>query len=128
MRELLPQLEDNQGRPILDNVVDGIYGSRKTICLISRHYLESEWCSREIQLASFRLFDEKKDVLVLVFLEDIPACQLSPYHRMRQLVKKRTYLTWPKPGQDTRVFWCKLQQALERREDPDEDCTTLPLL
>uniref|UniRef100_A0A0E9X156 TIR domain-containing protein n=1 Tax=Anguilla anguilla TaxID=7936 RepID=A0A0E9X156_ANGAN len=68
----------SQVKPILDNLVDSIYSSRKTICLISRHYLESEWCSREIQVASFRLFDEKKDVLVLVFLEKIPHNQLPP--------------------------------------------------
>ncbi len=73
MRELLPQLEGEQGwklclhhrdfepgKPIMDNIVDGIYSSRKTICVISCHYLESEWCSRDIQVASFRLFDEKK--------------------------------------------------------------------
>lgn len=39
------------GRPIIDNITDAIYGSRKTICVISRKYLESEWCSREIQTA-----------------------------------------------------------------------------
>ncbi|KAI4882055.1 hypothetical protein NFI96_007682 [Prochilodus magdalenae] len=125
MRELLPKLERQQGwklclhhrdfqpgKPILDNIVDGIYSSRKTICIISSHYLESEWCSREIQVASFRLFDERKDVLILVFLEEIPPHYLSPYYRMRSLIKKRTYLTWPKPGEDTEVFWKKLQVAL----------------
>ncbi|XP_076839254.1 uncharacterized protein LOC143484434 isoform X1 [Brachyhypopomus gauderio] len=126
MRELLPQLEGKQGwklclhhrdfqpgKCVVDNIVDGIYGSRKTICVISRHYLESEWCSRELQVASFRLFDEKKDVLILVFLEDIPTHQLSPYYRMRKLIKKRTYLSWPKPEQDIRIFWQKLRVALE---------------
>ncbi|KAK7172358.1 hypothetical protein R3I93_004625 [Phoxinus phoxinus] len=128
MRELLPQLEDEQGwklclhhrdfepgKPIMDNIVDGIYNSRKTICVISRHYLESEWCSREIQVASFRLFDEKKDVLILVFLEHIPSHQLSPYYRMKRLIQKKTYLSWPKPGEDTRVFWQKLEVALETK-------------
>ncbi|KAI4882052.1 hypothetical protein NFI96_007680 [Prochilodus magdalenae] len=127
MRELLPQLERQQGwklclhhrdfqpgKPILDNIVDSIYGSRKTICVISRHYLESEWCSREVQVASFRLFDEKRDVLILVFLEEIPAQQLSPYYRMRSLIKKRTYLTWPKAGKGTHVFWEKLRVALAK--------------
>ncbi|XP_076839631.1 uncharacterized protein LOC143484664 [Brachyhypopomus gauderio] len=133
MRELLPQLEGEQGwrlclhhrdfqpgKPIIDNIVDGIYSSRKTICVISHHYLESEWCSSEIQVASFRLFDEKKDVLILVFLEDIPTHQLSPYYRMRSLIKKRTYLSWPKPGKDTRVFWKKLRVALETRRTFEE--------
>ncbi|XP_039982653.1 toll-like receptor 13 [Xiphias gladius] len=64
IRELLPKLEGEQGwrvclhhrdfepgKPIVDNITDAIYGSRKTICVISRRYLESEWCSREIQVA-----------------------------------------------------------------------------
>ncbi|XP_066517496.1 toll-like receptor 13 [Hoplias malabaricus] len=126
MKELLPKLEGEQGwrlclhhrdfqpgKNILDNIVDGIYRSRKTICVISRHYLESEWCSREIQVASFRLFDEKNDILILVFLEDIPAHQLSPYHKMRSLIKKRTYLSWPESGANTQVFWQTLGLALE---------------
>ncbi|KAK2873039.1 hypothetical protein Q8A67_022936 [Cirrhinus molitorella] len=134
MEELIPKLEGEQswrlclhhrdfepGRPIIDNIVDGIYSSRKTICLITRNYLKSNWCSSEVQVASFRLFDEQKDVLILVFLEDIPTHQLSPYHRMRKLVKKRTYLRWPKPGEDTKIFWQKLKMALESKEGHKSD-------
>uniref|UniRef100_A0A4W5NGI6 Toll-like receptor 22 n=1 Tax=Hucho hucho TaxID=62062 RepID=A0A4W5NGI6_9TELE len=129
LRELLPELEGEQGwklclhhrdfqpgKPIIDNIMDGSYGSRKTICVISHHYLESEWCSREIQVASFRLFDEQKDVLILVFLEEIPTPQLSPYHRMRKLVKRRTYLSWPRAGEHTGVFWQQLRLALETKD------------
>ncbi|XP_018537426.2 toll-like receptor 13, partial [Lates calcarifer] len=132
-RELLPVLEGQQGwrlclhhrdfepgKPIVENITEAIYGSRKTICVISQNYLQSEWCSREIQMASFRLFDEHKDVLILLFLEDIPAQQLSPYYHMRSLVKKRTYLSWPKAGQHTGVFWMKISQALETAESPTE--------
>lgn len=129
LRELLPELEGNQGwklclhhrdfrpgKPIVDNITDAIYGSRKTICVISRRYLESEWCSWEIQVASFRLFDEQKDVLILVFLEEVPDQQLSPFHRMRKLVKRPTYLSWPRAGEHTGVFWQKLRVALETRD------------
>nr|AFC95889.1 toll-like receptor 22 [Siniperca chuatsi] len=134
IRELLPKLEGEQGwrlclhhrdfepgRPIIDNITDAIYGSRKTICVISRRYLESEWCSREIQVASFRLFDEQKDVLILVFLEEIPTPLLSPYYRMRKLLKRQTYLSWPKAGEHTELFWEKLRQALKTRDDHGED-------
>lgn len=72
-------------------------------------------------MANFRLFDEQKDVLILIFLEDIPTHQLSPYYRIRKLVKKKTYLKWPKRGEDTRVFWQKLRMALETKEDPDAE-------
>ncbi|KAG7231271.1 hypothetical protein INR49_012102 [Caranx melampygus] len=130
IQELLPKLEGDQGwrlclhhrdfepgKPIIDNITDAIYGSRKTICVISRKYLESEWCSREIQVASFRLFDEQKDVLILVFLEDIPACELSPYYRMRKLLKKQTYLSWPRAQKHAELFWEKLRQALRTGEE-----------
>ncbi|KAJ3583017.1 hypothetical protein NHX12_000014 [Muraenolepis orangiensis] len=107
--ELLPKLEDEQGW---------------RLCLHHRdfqpvtNYLASEWCSREIQVASFRLFDEQKDVLILVFLEDIPMQQLSPYHRMRRLLKRQTYLSWSRAVAHPDLFWEKLRQALETREDP----------
>uniref|UniRef100_A0A8C5BD78 Toll-like receptor 13 n=1 Tax=Gadus morhua TaxID=8049 RepID=A0A8C5BD78_GADMO len=129
--ELLPKLEDEQGwrlclhhrdfqpgKPIMENITDAIYGSRKTICVVSRDYLESEWCSREIQVASFRLFDEQKDVLILVFLEDIPMQQLSPYYRMRRLLKRQTYLSWSRADAHPNLFWEKLRQALETQEHP----------
>ncbi|XP_020374252.2 toll-like receptor 22 [Rhincodon typus] len=129
LNQLLPNLEHNNewtlclhhrdfepGRAIIDNIVDNIYQSRKTICVISRYFLESEWCSREIQVASFRLFDERKDVLILVFLEDIPPDLLSPYHRMRKLVKKTTYLQWPQHQEGTALFWHKLHTALKTDE------------
>uniref|UniRef100_A0A670XMY6 TIR domain-containing protein n=1 Tax=Pseudonaja textilis TaxID=8673 RepID=A0A670XMY6_PSETE len=93
------------GRSIIENIVDNIYSSRKTICIISRHYLESEWCSKEIQVASFRIFDDHKDVLVLIFLEDIPAEYLSPYHRMRKLLKTKTYLKWPEDEREIPFPW-----------------------
>ncbi|XP_064874114.1 toll-like receptor 13 [Oncorhynchus nerka] len=132
-RELLTELEGQQGwklclhhrdfqpgKPIIENITDAIYWSRKTICVISRHCLESEWCSREIQVASFRLFDEQKDVLILVFLEEIADQQLSPYHRMRRLLKRKTYLSWPRAGEYAGVFWQKLRVALETRDCPAE--------
>uniref|UniRef100_A0A4W4GSK3 TIR domain-containing protein n=1 Tax=Electrophorus electricus TaxID=8005 RepID=A0A4W4GSK3_ELEEL len=129
VQELLPNLESEQGwrlclhyrdfepgKPIIDNIIDGIYSSHKTICLITHSYLRSTWCSKEIQMANFRLFDEQKDVLILVFLEDIPTQQLSPYHQMRKLVKKMTCLRWPKAGEDIRLFWQKDNQMCENQD------------
>ncbi|NXW39525.1 TLR13 protein, partial [Phaetusa simplex] len=122
--ELVPELERcslrlclhhrdfRPGRAIVDNIVDAIYNSRKTVCVVSRGYLRSEWCSLEIQLASYRLFDELRDVLVLVFLEAIPDAELAVYHRMRRVLLKRTYLRWPQQPQARRLFWAKLARAL----------------
>ncbi|XP_038158436.1 toll-like receptor 13 isoform X1 [Cyprinodon tularosa] len=114
------------GKPILDNITEAIYGSRKTICVISRQYLQSEWCSSEIQMASFRLFDEQKDVLILLFLEEIPSHHLSPYYRMRKLVKRCTYLSWPQAVQHPGVFWQNVQRALQTGDVLTENNDLLP--
>ncbi|XP_056237734.1 toll-like receptor 21 [Seriola aureovittata] len=131
MDQLLPNLEGNGssfklclhhrdfelGRDIVDNIVSAVYSSRKTICVVSRNFLQSEWCSLEIQLASYRLFDEHRDVLLLVFLEPISERQLSAYHRMRKVMLKKTYLQWPdsdctNPMQAQELFWNQLRRAM----------------
>lgn len=131
MNQLLPNLEGNgssfkiclhhrdfePGRYIIDNIVSAVYSSRKTICVVSRNFLSSEWCSLEIQLASYRLFDEHRDVLLLVLLEPISARQLSSYHRMRKVMLKKTYLQWPgsdctNPPQAQGLFWSQLRRAI----------------
>lgn len=131
MNELLPNLEGNgsslklclhhrdfePGRYIIDNIVSAVYSSRKTICVVSRNFLNSEWCSLEIQMASYRLFDEHRDVLLLVFLEPISERQLSSYHRMRKVMLKKTYLQWPgsectNPAEAQGLFWTQLRRAV----------------
>ncbi|XP_018408548.1 PREDICTED: toll-like receptor 13 [Nanorana parkeri] len=127
--ELIPSLEKTYqrklclhhrdfepGKAIVDNIIDNIYCSRKTICVISRHYLDSEWCSKEMQIASYRLFDEHADVLILLFLEQISHHRLSLYHQFRSVVKKKTYLLWPKDINATAVFWHMVNQALTEDE------------
>ncbi|XP_068426062.1 toll-like receptor 21 [Clinocottus analis] len=131
MEQLMPNLEGNGsslklclhhrdfelGRDIVDNIVSAVYSSRKTICVVSRNFLRSEWCSLEIQLASYRLFDEHRDVLLLVFLEEISERQVSSYHRMRKVMLKKTYLQWPgsnctNPTQAQELFWNQLRRAI----------------
>ncbi|KAL8219698.1 UNVERIFIED_CONTAM: hypothetical protein K2H54_031354 [Gekko kuhli] len=111
------------GKYIIDNIVDSIHNSRHTICIISRKYLQSEWCSMEIQLASYRLFDELKDVLIPIFLEDIPKKELSVYHRMRKVMLKKTYISWPMDPEAQKLFWAKLRFALKGGHSDEEEVT-----
>ncbi|XP_072889913.1 uncharacterized protein [Hemitrygon akajei] len=101
------------GKPIVENIVDAIYNSKKTLCVISKNYLQSEWCSMEMQVALYRLFDEYSDVLILVFLDEIPGHVLSSYHHLRKLLRKKTYISWPADDAGQRLFWAKLRNALK---------------
>ncbi|XP_039909527.1 toll-like receptor 13 [Hirundo rustica] len=133
LEELVPELERGAlrvclhhrdfrpGRAIVDNIVDAVYNSRHTVCVVSRGYLRSEWCSLEIQMASYRLFDELRDVLVLIFLEDIPEAELSAFHRMRRVLLRRTHLRWPPEPPAQPLFWAKLRCALSGGEEEDRE-------
>ncbi|XP_030050592.1 toll-like receptor 13 [Microcaecilia unicolor] len=104
------------GKDILDNIVDSIYRSRRTICLVSHHFLRSHWCSMEMRMATYRLIAERENTLIIVFLEKISTRRLSRYHQMARLVKKKTYLEWTEDVQEQPLFWARLRKAIGEDE------------
>ncbi|XP_030649778.1 toll-like receptor 13 [Chanos chanos] len=127
VEELLPNLEQRgppflrlclhardfqPGKDIMENITDSLYRSRRTLCLVSRNFLRSNQCSLEMQLATHRLLTERRDILILVFLEKIPSRQLSAHHRLAWLVKTRTYINWPQDPTQREAFWDRLWAKL----------------
>ncbi|XP_043105157.1 toll-like receptor 4 [Puntigrus tetrazona] len=104
------------GQDIVENITDSIYASHRTLCLVSHNYLGSNWCSLEMQLATYRLQVEHRDILILVFLEGIPSRLLSSHHRLARLVKTRTYLNWPRDLEMHEAFWDRLWCKLSSNE------------
>ena len=85
IHQLRPQLEDNRpklrlcihlrdwlgGRDITDNIVESIEASRKSLLIVSNAFAASSWCQFELTMAQTRLFEEDRDNLILVLLEEI---------------------------------------------------------
>ncbi|XP_043933163.1 toll-like receptor 12 [Protopterus annectens] len=107
------------GKDILDNIVDSINSSRKTICVITRHYLRSEWCSLEMRMATYRLLAESQDLLMLVFLERIFSHEISAFHRLARMTKKKTYIDWPEGENEKQMFWGRLKRTLMEAKNHD---------
>nr|XP_046189439.1 toll-like receptor 13 [Oncorhynchus gorbuscha] len=134
VEELLPNLEQRGppflrlclhsrdfqlGKDIVENITESLYRSRHTLCLVSRHYLRSNWCSLEMKLATYRLQVEQRDILLLVFLEKIPPRRLSAHHRLARLLKTRTYLDWPQDPHQHQAFWDRLWAKLKPQTEHD---------
>ncbi|XP_047016521.1 toll-like receptor 13 [Ictalurus punctatus] len=94
------------GKDIVENITDSLYRSRHTLCLVSRNYLRSKWCSLEMRLATYRLLAEHRDVLV--FLEKVPHQLLNVHYRLSRLVKTRSYIDWPQDPALHNAFWDRL--------------------
>ncbi|XP_072536563.1 toll-like receptor 12 [Salminus brasiliensis] len=131
LKELAPRLEE-QGQPrlqlclhsrdfevgkgIVDNIAESIYSSRRTVCVLSRRYLRSDWCSLEMRVATHRLLEEQKHRLILIFLEHISPFELTAFHRLAKLVKSRTYLDWPQNESERIHFWERLRRNIADEE------------
>ncbi|XP_078693016.1 LOW QUALITY PROTEIN: toll-like receptor 3 [Branchiostoma floridae x Branchiostoma belcheri] len=111
------------GVPIIENIINSIESSRKTVCLVTKNFLNSEWCKQEFYLAQLGLFEEKNDLLILIVMEDIPDYCLSRYTRLRRFMCQNTYLKWSESPNTQPLFWQRLRRALNTDNRPQR-CTT----
>ncbi|XP_022085020.1 toll-like receptor 3 [Acanthaster planci] len=133
METLIPELETGPdpfklchhrrdfepGKEIVDNIIESVDRSRRTICIISEGYLESNWCRYERRMTMSKLFIDYEDVLILIILGDIPDKKLSKYDLIHRAIKKKTYLKWPANVNERPVFWQRLKDVLNEDRNPD---------
>ncbi|XP_055981561.1 toll-like receptor 1 [Sorex fumeus] len=123
--ELLPNLEKEDirvclhernfvpGKSIVENIINCIEKSYKSIFVLSPHFVQSEWCHYELYFAHHNLFHEGSDNLILILLEPIPQYSIpGSYHKLKTLMARRTYLEWPKEKSKHGLFWFNLRAAI----------------
>lgn len=100
------------GFGILENIVSCMDRSRCLLLLISENFLQSQWCQFEMNLAQHRLLETRREKLIVVLLEDIPA-QKQP-KTLKYLMRTKTYIKWPQngSGEDKQLFWKRLKKAI----------------
>ncbi|NWW16270.1 TLR22 protein, partial [Falcunculus frontatus] len=101
------------GKWIVDNIIDSIEKSRKTLFVLSEHFVQSEWCKYELDFSHFRLFDENNDAVILVLLEPIQSKAIPKrFCKLRKIMNTKTYLEWPAGEEQQEMFWFNLKIAL----------------
>ncbi|XP_072191620.1 toll-like receptor 1 [Excalfactoria chinensis] len=125
--ELIPNLEKGEGciqlcqhernfipgKSIVENIINCIEKSYKSIFVLSPNFVQSEWCHYELYFAHHKLFSENFNSLILILLEPIPSYVIpARYHKLKALMAKRTYLEWPKERSKRALFWANLRAAI----------------
>uniref|UniRef100_A0A2K6FGT9 Toll-like receptor 1 n=1 Tax=Propithecus coquereli TaxID=379532 RepID=A0A2K6FGT9_PROCO len=101
------------GKSIVENIINCIEKSYKSIFVLSPHFVQSEWCHYELYFAHHNLFREGSDNLILILLEPIPQNIIpSKYHKLKALMTQWTYLEWPKEKSKRGLFWANLRAAI----------------
>ncbi|NXG71886.1 TLR22 protein, partial [Baryphthengus martii] len=102
------------GKWIVDNIIDSIEKSHKTLFVLSEHFVQSEWCKYELDFSHFRLFDENNDTAILVLLEPIQSKAIPKrFCKLRKIMNTKTYLEWPLEEEQQEMFWFNLKIALK---------------
>ncbi|TMW43803.1 hypothetical protein DOY81_011117, partial [Sarcophaga bullata] len=106
------------GVTILDNIVSCMERSRALMLIISSNFLLSHWCQFEMHMAQHRVFDLKRDHLILVLLEDIPRSKRPK--NLQYLMEVKTYIKWPGGKgkknihpEERKLFWKRLKRTLK---------------
>ncbi|KAK7112989.1 toll-like receptor 4 [Littorina saxatilis] len=101
------------GRPIPSNIVSAVQSSRRTLVVLTRELVQSEWCHYEMQMATMEAAHTGRDVLLFLLYEDVPSQQL-PRDVLYNL-QSSTYITFPGTRAEpslVRDFWARLAQAI----------------
>ncbi|XP_078022288.1 toll-like receptor 2 [Epinephelus lanceolatus] len=107
---------------ILDNIMDAIEKSHRTLFVLSQHFIRSEWCKYELDYTHFRLFDQNDDTVVLILLEPIDKETIpKKFCKLRRVMNSRTYLEWPDDDGQIPRFWHSLRTAIKRPETDHKD-------
>ncbi|XP_053409032.1 toll-like receptor 4 [Mercenaria mercenaria] len=120
---LVPELEDTRQLPLLvhdrdfelgeyvyDNIMQAIKSSRKTLILMSKNFLKSEWCIFEMNMARLEGIKTGRNVVCLVMLEEVPLSGLPL--EILDIIREQTYLELPTDIQHSDMFWDRVHGAL----------------
>ncbi|XP_073237948.1 uncharacterized protein [Porites lutea] len=74
------------GLPIVQNMADSVYGSRKVLIVLSDNYLASNFCREELHMAVQREADSRDSSLILVAIDKLKKKKLPGALRNKHLL------------------------------------------
>ncbi|KAM6909413.1 toll-like receptor 2 [Xenentodon cancila] len=106
-RDFLP------GHWIMDNIMNAIERSRRTVFVLSENFVQSDWCRYELDFSHFWLFDAGGDAAILILLEPLSKDDVPKrFCKLRKIMSSTTYLEWPQEEERREEFWRSLRNAL----------------
>lgn len=102
------------GKTIIENIISCVEKCRRSVFVLSAHFVKSEWCHYELYFATHQRLTLGSDSIVLVLLEPLPQYLIpSKYYQLKSMMNRHTYLEWPQDRAKQRLFWANLRAALQ---------------
>ncbi|KAM8809008.1 TLR5 protein, partial [Eudromia elegans] len=120
-RDFLP------GEDHISNIRDAIWNSRKTVCIVTRHFLKDGWCVEAFNFAQSRYFSDLKDVLIMVVVGSLSHYQLRKHKPIRNFLQRSQYLRWPEDYQDIEWFLDNLSRQILKEKKVQRKASDIEL-
>ncbi|KAJ7392030.1 axis elongation [Desmophyllum pertusum] len=92
------------GAPIVRNILNSVEQSKRMVMVLSRNFLQSEWCMLEFRTAHHKALEDRLKLIIIMF-DDVSMAELD--EEMKLYMRTNTYVsvsdTW---------FWEKLIHAM----------------
>jgi hypothetical protein len=121
--DLVPELEDKRclrllvhdrdfraGEFVCDNIMSAITTSKKTLIIMSKHFLKSDWCIFEMNMARMETIKTGRNVLCVIMLEEVPSKGLPL--EILDIVRQQTYMEVPLNDEHMDLFWDRVHAAM----------------
>ncbi|XP_037082906.1 toll-like receptor 6 [Pollicipes pollicipes] len=90
---------------LADTIVEAVESSRRTIMVLSKNFVENEWCRFQFKSAHHEVLKDRQKRLIVVMLGDVTHRELDP--DLRLYIKTNTCISW-----EDKMFWEKLRFAM----------------
>nr|XP_055027040.1 toll-like receptor 4 [Misgurnus anguillicaudatus] len=101
------------GKSITSNIIDeGIMGSRKVIVVVSQHFINSDWCRFEFEIAQSWFVMERNANIIIIILEDVEEMKTKKVFGLHKHLKNNTFLRWSRDPLSKMRFWIRLRKAI----------------
>ncbi|KAJ7341040.1 hypothetical protein JRQ81_004709 [Phrynocephalus forsythii] len=120
-RDFLP------GSDHISNIRDAIWNCRKTICVVTKHFLTDGWCVEAFNFAQSRYYSDLKDVLIMVVAGSLSQYHLMKYPPIRAFLQRGRYLRWPEDQQDVEWFLSSLSHRILKEKEVKKKSRSLEL-
>lgn len=106
------------GEFISKNIATSVAESKRTLVILSKNFLESEWGKMEFRTAHKQALDENRARVIIILVGEIPMEELD--EEIKAYLSTNTYLKWGDPW-----FWKRLRYALPHAPKFVKECQTL---
>ena len=101
------------GGDLVDEIIEKINSSNKTLIILSPHFLNSAWCEFEVRMAVMKMVKERRDSLVIVIFKPLEQAVTKLPKMLTILIEKEIYIEWTDDPDGQKLFWRRLGDSIK---------------